>query len=133
MNDSISAMLETMLHVYINSKRQSGRTTRMISSLDDGDTIVCTNSAHARILQMQIQQEHGKIVRCIAAAPHRIEQYIDTLRGLPGNVVFDHTWIEDYYQHQIECASLHLQQIHKNINPEKPEYELTWDSFRSAN
>lgn len=95
----IGAALDAMLRTLEHSARRTGRTTRMLDALREGDQVIAMNADHAQILRRDIRERGLKDVSVIAVP--------DTAQGAvlskvhpatrKGVTHFDHTWVEKFY------------------------------------
>lgn len=98
----IGAAMKTANLIYSQSARRTGRTTSLVESLKDGDRVVFIDRREAERVQ-RLCRERGAKVDCIVVdvkEPHEL------MRRAPseGRTLFDHTWVELFYLHQIEQA-----------------------------
>lgn len=128
MDDRIGPMLETALHVYVDSTRQTGRTTRMIAEMQNGDTVVCPSYPVARSLVRLAFDTAGKKIKCVVVDPRQLDEHWTQIRGLAGNVLFEHTWIERYYLEQVKASADNLQWLRNQINNRLTAWEFGGDS-----
>ena len=91
--------------VYFNSARRSGRTNALMTSIKDGDRVVCATERQARHLQ-QLLKDHGINASTIVTPPERPDMLF--MHGTStGRTIFDHVWLEQYYLRCLqETASL---------------------------
>lgn len=107
----IGAAMKAANIIYCQAARRTGRTTSLIESLKDGDRVVCINRIEADRVQ-RLCRERGTTVECIVVdvkEPHEL------MRRAPseGRTLFDHTWVERFYLHQIEQASNVIDQLQR--------------------
>ena len=100
----IGQAMRGMAQVYALSARRTGRTTSLVESLKNGDRIVCATEPERRHLQM-LCRERNLEVGVIIVAPRDPQRLFE--RGTStGRTIFDHGWVEAYYQAAIErCNS----------------------------
>jgi hypothetical protein len=99
----------TTVKAYLKTLRQTGRTTQFIKSLRDGDIIVVSNETQKRIIrELALDSGINKIDFIIYNVNNTdifadpLEELRSSLRGRNDRrIVFDHTWIEQYYIHSI--------------------------------
>ena len=107
----IGNAMQGMLHTYISTSRQTGRTTSLVESLKDGDRVVCTNSKEAERLQRLCRERELK-VDCIVvdpASPHRLMER----RPSEGRTVFEHTWVEAYYLAAVQRCQAAIDELQR--------------------
>jgi hypothetical protein len=85
---------------YFAVSRQTGRTTQMIESLQDGDRVVCLRGKDAAWLKRRLREFEKDIdVICV---PTKEANLIFDNPPSKGRTVFDHDWIEKYYTEAIQ-------------------------------
>lgn len=128
MDDRIGPMLETALHVHVDSTRQTGRTTRMIAEMQDGDTVVCPTHLIARSVERLAFDTAGKKIKYFVVDPRRLDEHWSQICGLAGNVLFEHTWIERYYLEQVKASTDNLQWLRNQVNAHPTTWEFGGES-----
>lgn len=89
--------------------RGTGRTTRLVSDLRENDLVVVLNSDHGRRLE-RLAHAEGKKAQWVAADPLigdvRSGRAADRLHAWSGHgrLIFDHAWLEAYYDQCISDA-----------------------------
>jgi hypothetical protein len=117
--------------VYFNSARRSGRTTALMSSIKDGDRVVCVTERQANHLR-QLFKDYGVEATAIVVPPERPERLFQVTPST-GRTIFDHAWLEQYYLRCLqETASLidHWQAEssghgHKHVQTKLAAQEIT--------
>ncbi|SEG15305.1 hypothetical protein [Marinobacterium lutimaris] len=110
----IGNALQAMVRIYTQSARRTGRTTLMLDSLKDGDRVVCRSSNEARRLK-NLVRERGLDVGCIVVSPECPERLFDY--GTPqGRTVFDHDWVESYYELSLARAVSDIERLHRQFS-----------------
>jgi hypothetical protein len=91
---------------YFAVSRQTGRTTQMIESLQDGDRVVCLSDEKAAWLRRRLKEFEKDInVICV---PTKEPRLIFEHKTSKGRTVFDHEWIEKYYAEVIQGAQKNI-------------------------
>jgi hypothetical protein len=108
----IGAAMKTANLIYSQAARRTGRTTSLVESLKDGDRVVFIDRIEAERVQRLCRERRVK-VNCIVMDvkdPHEL------MRRAPseGRTLFDHTWVERFYLHQIDQASQAIDQLQRN-------------------
>jgi hypothetical protein len=98
----IGQAMRGMARVFFQSARQTGRTTSLIESLKDGDRVVFANLKTATDFQ-RLCNKRKLAVDCVVIPPRDPGQ-IKRFPPSDGRTVFDHTWVEIYYEGAIENA-----------------------------
>jgi hypothetical protein len=100
----IGAAMKAMTRVYFQSARGSGRTTMMIDSLHEGDRVVFSNARERERVEKLIRDRGLKDVKCIVVPPREPTRAFE--RGTSqGRTIFDHSWVEQFYEDRIKDAS----------------------------
>lgn len=107
----IGAAASGIFEVYVQVSRKTGRTTSLVESVKDGDRI-CFLSRNEAEQVRRLCDERGVKVECIVIDPECPGRIFE--RGTPtGRLLFDHSWVEQYYRNVIKRAARdidHLQQ-----------------------
>lgn len=99
----ISTALLAAARIYFQTARDTGRTTRFINSLKDGDRVVFCNPKDMRHFQVHAHQM-GRHFECVLASPKRLAE-LQLPRRSGQRTVFDHTWLEEYWLAEMEKTS----------------------------
>lgn len=102
----IGNAMRALAHAYIQTARQSGRTTRLLDSLKDGDRVVCATPREAEVLTKKCR-ERGLKVDCISVPPGEIHRLLDRKKS-ERRTVFEHTWVEQFHLYQIERTAAEI-------------------------
>lgn len=88
-----------MASVLSISSRRTGRTTRLLESMKDGDCVVVANpQQRSRILEAA--RERGLKIEVRDIPVGRVNDVLS--RGpLARRTRFDHSWVEAFYQHEL--------------------------------
>jgi hypothetical protein len=101
-------------HSMVMASRRTGRTSRMVESLKDGDRVVVASSGMKRYLADLIRKT-GKKVDVIVLEPH--DNYRLSLFGTSvGKTYFDNDWVEKYYKHELENISKNLRRMEEKVS-----------------
>lgn len=102
----IGAAIQASARIYIQSSRQTGRTTSLVESVKDGDRICFANGQDAERVRRRCL-ERGVTVECITIDPKQADRIFE--RGTSrGRTLFDHAWVERYYLAAIQRASAEI-------------------------
>ena len=107
----IAQAMKGMAYTYFQSARRAGRTTALIESLKSGDQVCFASSQEAHRVQVLCRERGIEITICVIS-PKQPDKLFNQARA-QGRFIFDHLWVEQYYLHRIEQASLdidHFQQ-----------------------
>lgn len=100
----IGHAMQSMVRVYCQSARRSGRTTSLLESVKSGDRVVFINEAQASEFR-RLCKERQVDVSCIVAPVNEPDRLFQRPPS-EGRTLFDHVWIEEYYMTALErCAA----------------------------
>ena len=88
--------LRAFHHSMVMASRGTGRTTRMLEMVKDGDRIVLTQQNRRREIE-HLLKAMGKDVTIIAVHPRNIDQIFNGPQP-KGYTHFDHEWVDEYYR-----------------------------------
>ena len=95
--------------VAFAAARVSGRTTTMINMVKDGDRVVFLNQREANRVD-SLLRERGIKAHCIVASP-TIPEEVYRLGTPRGRLIFDHSWVEEYYRRTLHRSFDALQHL----------------------
>lgn len=107
----IGNTIKGMMEVYRRSSRATGRTTSLVESVKDGDTIIFSNHNEAERVK-RICLDRGVDANCVFLNYKRPYDIFEKVNFSKGRTIFDHTWLEEFYSYKIgEAIELidHLQ------------------------
>jgi hypothetical protein len=99
----IGSAVTSALNVVFGAQRATGRTTRLIESVKDGDRIIAATGREADRLARLLKQR-GVNVSVAVIDPLNPYKLFE-LRTAQGRTIFDHTWVEMRYQKAISDAA----------------------------
>lgn len=99
----IGAALRGAANIYFHGARQTGRTTLLLESLKDGDRVVCPTQKEVDWLSRRAK-EYGLKVDFIVIDPRKPEDCFKHPTS-KGRTVFEHTWVEQFYQEALDKAA----------------------------
>lgn len=100
--------------IYFRSSRQTGRTLSLIESVKDGDCVCFTNSREAERVK-RMCKERGVVIDTIVVNPKEPHGVFE--RGTAqGRMIFDHTWIEEYYLDAIGRAEKYIDSLQEQLS-----------------
>lgn len=112
----IGAATSSMLAMYFETGRRTGRTSSLVESVKDGDRLIFTTEREARRVKT-LCKERGvdiEIAVCDPAQP-------DGLLIRPparGRTMFDHTWVEQFYMNKVTRATADIDYLEKVMSRE---------------
>jgi hypothetical protein len=95
---AISAMFQT----YRQSARTTGRTTSLLESVKDGDRIIVLNGQEKTRLERELRDR--KLNVDVFVMPLNRINELSHRAPSTGRTVFEHTWVEAFYELAIERA-----------------------------
>ena len=99
----IGTATQAAFEIYAVSARQTGRTTSLVESLKDGDRVIFTNSVEARRVEIMCEARGIKIETQVVD-PRTPSKVFDR-QTAQGRVIFDHSWVEEFYRLSLQKAS----------------------------
>lgn len=107
------------LQLYRSMGQQTGRTERMLRNLQPHDTVVVTSELHAKLIKAKIGFPEGAIDVLVLdpTAPDPLARAGG--RSL-GRAYFDHTWIEQFYAHQLDLMAKDMQAFEDRLSKARP-------------
>ena len=99
----IGTATQAAFEIYAVSARQTGRTTSLVESLKDGDRVIFTNSVEARRVEIMCEDRGIKIETQVVDP--RIPSEVFNNCTAQGRVIFDHSWVEEFYRLSLQKAS----------------------------
>ena len=107
----IGAALLGAAQIYFRSARGTGRTTSLIESVKDGDRIVVGTSREVRRIE-GLLAERGLKVAVLVVNPDNPGR-LSEVGTSEGRTIFDHTWVEEYYQQALLSARGYLDRLQR--------------------
>lgn len=112
----IGAGVTAVVRTFFQAARATGRTTSLVESLKTGDRVVFLNEREGRRVQAMCKDRGVEIQITVNDA-----RYLDRLlsHGPPrhdGRLVFDHSWVEEFYSHTIEQAQRKLDHFQRELS-----------------
>jgi hypothetical protein len=118
----LTEALQMALRMYDAGARRSGRTTRMIESVREGDAVVCLNQAHAREIRRLLDDRGLKRVSILTAPGHLGELGHVTARS--NRLHIDHCWLHEYFMNEISRAENNIEALVKSREHSAPDEPL---------
>lgn len=119
----IGYAVKGVLEVFFRSSRRSGRTTAIVEMVDDKTVVIFRNGEEARHFQRMYADAYRKEVRIDVVPAREFNRIHELTRRHNGwKIVFDHTWLEDYYLHVLEDAGSVINRI--EARPEPPRNDV---------
>lgn len=105
----IGTALRAIINNYFIQSRNTGRTLSMIQSYKKGDRIIFHTSDHARHAE-RIARDLGIELEYSVITPSEVQK-VFRRDGSKGRIIFDHVWLEIYYQNAFERAFKNISDI----------------------
>lgn len=114
--------MQGMQALHTNISRRTGRTTRMLEQLKDGDRVLCSNQGSARDIKSRAQRM-GLKIRCVHVSDFH---GIANLGPVDGKTYLDHTMVERLYEIAIINTQKEIDAWLKTMNSGKDEAPAVW-------
>lgn len=119
--NNVGVALQMALTVLENASIQSGRTTRMLNQLKDGDTVLCVSGRDCEYLRRKWRDLMDEQLNPIQGVTfqvlnlHKDGMDLYRIRHVSGNVHFDHNLIQLIYMNRIESVERTLNMINNTF------------------
>ena len=113
---SIGTAIRGLVDIYFKSARRTGRTKTLIEHVKDGDLVIFTNLREAERVRRLCEFERGIKIKYIVINPKNPEQIFEQTGGHQGRIIFDHSWIEEFYKLAIDNARLNIENLEEFKN-----------------
>lgn len=110
----IGAGLLGAVNIYFQGARQTGRTTSLIESVKDGDRIVVRTYQEGYYLKSRLVGR-GLKVDILSISPTTPEKLFEQPAS-QGRTIFDHQWLEDFYNITLESAVKSLDNMQRDLS-----------------
>lgn len=110
----IGNAMTAMVRVYTQSARRSGRTTSLLAALKNGDRVICLTLEDARRLKRECRERNIN-VKCGYHSPEHPVR-LSCYKRSAGRTIFDHRWVEDYYQRAMDNASTDIDSLERMLS-----------------
>jgi hypothetical protein len=110
----IGSAIAAALGVAFGAQRRTGRTTRLIESVKDGDRIIAASGNEATRLANLLAQR-GVNVSVAVIDPLNPYKLFE-LGTAQGRTIFDHTWVEMRYQKAISDAADQMTEMEDRLS-----------------
>jgi len=115
------AALRGVAKVYFISARRSGRTTALVESLKDGDKVICRSHMEGNSIK-DLCKRRGVEIEICAVNP---AEWANIYQVPPAKrrMVFDHTWVEEFYLQQIEDMGKFFERVQQERSGSGEQFE----------
>jgi hypothetical protein len=124
----IGNSLDAFAQTLSVSARRTGRTEMMINSLKDGDQVVFSNTKECERVRRRLK-ELNIDAKCLVDSNRH--HPLENMRRASGKTVFDHGWVERFYNRKLLSAKNELHFMQKELSDE-PIQEPEWPTMESA-
>ena len=105
----IGTAMRGMIGVYIQFARRTGRTTMLLQSLRPGDRVICAEVKQRQYLEQKLQDWGIEGVE-VVHIPVQMPNDLFRLGTSKGQTIFDHSWVEKFYEQAINDAAKAIDQ-----------------------
>lgn len=115
----IGSALLGCFRVFRECARRTGRTTRFVAQLRDGDVVVFDDVREAQRVRRLCQERGTAIDTRVIDPRHGLPSPGEVIGGRLGStvrVLFDHGWVEAYHDGEIREACARLEGFRKHVN-----------------
>ncbi|MBL3825106.1 MULTISPECIES: hypothetical protein [unclassified Marinobacter] len=114
-NFGIGAQAQGALRVAFTAARGTGRTNAILRSLHDGDLVVFKDRREAGRVE-HMAKEMGRQIQTVVCDPRRLDKIFEGRGTLQGQLVFDHSWLEEYYLMAMEDAYKSIERLRQDMS-----------------
>ena len=111
----IGQAVKGAVKVYFMSARQTGRTSSLVESLKNGDTVVFANTREEKRVRNFCKERDIKI-NTIVTSPKNPSEVFGKITVGKGRTIFDHSWVEQYYMNAIERAQSEIDHFQRETS-----------------
>lgn len=120
----IGAAVQGAARIYFRSACRSGRTTYLINSLKPGDRVIFKNHQEMNRVRNLCKERGVQEISFVVTPPKDPSRIFN--RGTPqGRVIFDHSWLEDYYNLQLENIDQDITHLEREASGWNEAHEET--------
>lgn len=124
----LGSFLLTSLETYTHTARQTGRTTRLINSLKDGDRVLVGSDTEQRRLT-DLVKRRGLNVEIRLARADRPPAFAaeNGMSMSAGRTYFEHTLVEQFYRNAITWTATEIQDVEIRLSKWSERHEENRD------
>lgn len=124
----IGSALLTSLETYTHTARQTGRTTRLINSLKDGDRVLVGSDTEQRRLKDLVKRRGLNVEIRLARADRLPAGAVENgTRMSAGRTYFEHTLVEQFYRDAITRTAAEIHDVEIYLSKWSDRHEETRD------
>ena len=120
----IAAQVKGAMHTVFQASRGTGRTYAMLRCLHDGDLVVFKDHREANRVK-RLAKEMGYEIQTLVCSPRRPEEIFRNRGTLQGQLMLDHSWLEDYYLSVVEDAYQSIERLREDMSGQDERHALT--------
>lgn len=125
---NIGSVLLTSLAAYTHTARQTGRTTRLINSLKDGDRVLVGSDSEQRHLTDLVKRRGLNVeIRHMRADRHPSWAVENGMSMSAGRTYFEHTLVEQFYRDAITRTAAEILDVEIHLSKWSERHEETRD------
>ncbi len=109
----IATAIQAYYRVFQETARQTGRTREMLDDLSNGDCVIVPSANHINYIQSMARKK-GLNIRVEVVNPSMLD--ISNLRVLKGQIVFDHTFVEQYFDNELLSSERRLKELSEYLS-----------------
>ena len=107
----IGQAMKCMIELYTMSSRATGRSTSLADSVREGDRVVFLNNDELNHLRIMLHQRDIYNVTLVVISSLDPEKVFNIGPPSTGRTIFDHGWIEAFYERVITDAGKRLDYV----------------------
>lgn len=117
----IKIALASYLRVWREAARRTGRTSKMLDGMESGQVVIVPPGENYRRYIQNMAQDKGLCITVVSLSPSDPEA--QNLRAMGGKYVFDHKFVEEFYECEIDRAERRLNALADYLNREETPIE----------
>ena len=131
----IGAAMQSLVRVYSQSARRTGRTTALVEGAKEGDRFVFATQKEADRVNRACL-ERGVKIECIVVNPDASHTLAPRGRSR-GRTTFDHSWVEQYYLNALKRCEVDIDFFQSELSgrgqreKESPFWEKETERWRA--
>ena len=126
----IGAAVETAVEIFIRAARRTGRTTRLLETIKNGDCVITDTNNSARLITRYCI-DHNIKARTVVIHPRDLNG-MGRLEGFHGRILFDHTFLEQRYLAAVKQETEFLDSIVARYEVVEQEQENVYPDYDST-
>lgn len=118
-NYGIGHALKAFLLLLRTTGRGTGRTTKMVAKMTQGDVAIVAHGKEGRYIETLAKDKFNKTVKTITVDPskyHSQDLLLSNLKGTRQRVWFDHHWVELRFEHELNDMVNRISAFDDHVN-----------------